>query len=430
MSMKYALLPVFALFAMYAQAQSFINIQYKNGTVTSINVDDVQEITFTKAEKGTADNPYTVAELLVACQGLETDALLKDGAEVYARGIITKVKEMSTQYGNATYYIADSQVGYEQFTVYRGSLVNRAPVTVGDELAVGDTVVVCGQVKNYRGTTLEFIQGNYLVSLKKYNSEETLRSVLKRLEFPMRQGGDNNLIVVHTAKLNDETGEEGVNYSVEWDTNKHAQRWSCYQMYESVMARLVSRYQGGYPNDVFLPLAYHLDPDPYVRSGYDHGHILPSADRMASAQSNEQTFYMTNMQPQVHAFNAGLWEKMEDQVRTWAERFDTLYVCKGGTIDKEENIMGYLGADANMIPVPKYFFMALLGKSSTGYTAVGLWVEHRDDYPSNASVSNYVVNIRDLEQKTGLDFFHNLPDTVEEQVETLPLSNLKNVWGM
>ena len=63
MSMKYALLPVFALFAMYAQAQSFINIQYKNGTVTSINVDDVQEITFTKAEKGTADNPYTVAEL-------------------------------------------------------------------------------------------------------------------------------------------------------------------------------------------------------------------------------------------------------------------------------------------------------------------------------------------------------------------------------
>ena len=238
------------------------------------------------------------------------------------------------------------------------------------------------------------------------------------------------MLVVHTAKLNDVTGEEGINYSVEWDTNKRAQRWSCYQMYESLLQKNASRYQGGYPNDVFMPVTYHFASDPYVKSGYDHGHILPSADRMASTQSNEQTFYMTNMQPQVHAFNAGIWEKMEEQVRTWAWQFDTLYVCKGGTIDREDQLNGYIGTDDNLIPVPKYFFMAVLGKTPSGYTAIGLWVEHRSDYPSNASVGDYVVNIRDLEQKTGLNFFHNLPDDIEESVETLPLSNLKNVWGM
>jgi len=430
MSKKFLFLSLFISTLICAQAQSFMHIHSKNGTVTSVNLEEVEEITFVKSAKGTAENPYTIAELLKACEGLGTDELLKQGNEVYACGIVTKIKEVSVQYGNISYYIADRQQGTETFFVYRGNLLDKARVTTGTELSVGDTVVVCGQVKNYLGKTLEFIAGNYLVKQRRYNPDDINKKALQRLEFPMSAEGYNNMLVVHTAKLNDVTGEEGINYSVEWDTNKRAQRWSCYQMYESLLQKNASRYQGGYPNDVFMPVTYHFASDPYVKSGYDHGHILPSADRMASTQSNEQTFYMTNMQPQVHAFNAGIWEKMEEQVRTWAWQFDTLYVCKGGTIDREDQLNGYIGTDDNLIPVPKYFFMAVLGKTPSGYTAIGLWVEHRSDYPSNASVGDYVVNIRDLEQKTGLNFFHNLPDNVEESVETLPLSNLKNVWGM
>ena len=129
-----------------------------------------------------------------------------------------------------------------------------------------------------------------------------------RLEFPHLKGG-KSLVIVHSATLNRTEG--GINYCVEWDTEKNAQRWSCYQMYSSVnyhSSYNVSRYRADndgslsaecqYPNDPDLPEAYRMTADPYKYNGYDHGHICPSADRLRSAESNYQTFYITNMQPQ------------------------------------------------------------------------------------------------------------------------------------
>lgn len=433
--MKRFIFAILAVLTSAVQAQTFMKVYTKGSTEPLIiNTADIDSITFEReAEKGTIKNPFTVAELLEACNGLGANEFLNDGAEVYARGIITRVTEMNTQYGNATYYIADKRNSKEEFCVYRGRLLNQAWVKTGDELSMGDTVTVCGKVKNFNGKTLEFDNNNYLVELRKYQPSYEERNAVFRLEMPRLKEGDNQLLLVHTATLNDLTGETGINYSTEWDTSIHAQRWSCYQLYASLLEKNTDRTQTGYPNDPFLPMTYQFAADPYVRSGYDHGHICPSADRLASVESNEQTFYMTNMQPQTHSLNAGIWSRMETQVRSWAASayIDTLYVVKGGTIDKEDQIYDYLGSDANQIPVPKYFFMAMLAKQSTGgYTAIGLWVEHIAEYSSKTPIGNFAVNIRELEQKTGIDFFPNLPDAIEESVETLPLSNLKNVWGL
>jgi endonuclease G len=186
-----------------------------------------------------------------------------------------------------------------------------------------------------------------------------------------------------------------------------------------------------YPNDPDLPSQYHFTSDPYWGSGYDHGHIIASADRAYSYNrtANIQTFYMTNMQPQVNGFNAYVWSNMEKRVRSWNTYSfrDTLYVCKGGTIDDTANIIRYLGSGKNKIPVPKYFFMALLCKNKDGYKALGFWVEHKANDDSN--LAKYVVNIDELERKTGLDFFCNLPDEVEKRVESLPVVNVKTAWG-
>ena len=133
------------------------------------------------------------------------------------------------------------------------------------------------------------------------------------------------------------------------------------------------------------------------------------------------------MQPQYHKFNAytnsgadqgeGLWVRMEKQVRTWTPRrsTDTLYVCKGGTIDREDQIIERING---RLIVPKYFFMACLMKNSQGYRAIGFWAEQmsnewRDDEP----LTNYTVTIDELEELTGIDFFCNLPDNIENSVE-------------
>ena len=173
-----------------------------------------------------------------------------------------------------------------------------------------------------------------------------------------------------------------------------------------------------------------MTADPYKYNGYDHGHICPSADRLRSAESNYQTFYITNMQPQLNVFNAGIWEKMEEQVRTWASACDTLFVCKGGTIDKQEHVLGQLTDQIkreNRIPVPRYFFMALLSKKGNNYKATAFWVEHLNEDHTNDALRNYAYSIDWLEQQTGIDFFCNLPDDIEDMVES---KMTPSEWGL
>ncbi len=258
---------------------------------------------------------------------------------------------------------------------------------------------------------------------------------LQRLEFPKVKGG-NSIVIIHTT--ND---AYGINYSVEWDCDKRSQRWSCYQMYAGNRVPNVSRYYSDtnqYPFDPDLPAGSYFDSDPYWGSGFDHGHICPSADRLYSRDANIQTFYLTNMQPQYNAFNAGIWEEMEKKLRAWistgSKAEDTLYVCKGGTIDEVSSVGGVkdpiLMKLRNGLNVPKYFFMALLRKSATGYKALAFWVEHLNEDHKNDPLGNYVINVRELERRTGIDFFCNLPDVIEEDVENTSVENIKWLWNL
>ena len=190
---------------------------------------------------------------------------------------------------------------------------------------------------------------------------KTMPIEITHLEFPKVKGG-NSMILVHKALLNKRTNEYGVNYSVEWDTDKKSQRWSCYQMYNGISVANVQRYRSDtdqYPRDNSIPSAYQFTSDPFWRTGYDHGHICPSADRLGSEEANIQTFYLSNMQPQLNGFNAKVWANMENQLRTWnrTDFRDTLYVCKGGTIDNPTQILETIGQG---LIVPKYFYMAIL----------------------------------------------------------------------
>lgn len=259
---------------------------------------------------------------------------------------------------------------------------------------------------------------------------------ITHLEFPKVKGGSSEVIVHSTTQY-------GMTYALEWDHTKRAQRWTCFEITTANRVKNWSRYKwnstswGGDP--------FQLDPkvpkneQPSVRgefsgsyypdggkSYYQRGHICASEDRVYSKDANEQTFYMTNMMPQVGNFNGKIWAKLEERVRTLALNTDTLFVCKGGTIDNSEQILGYT---RSRFIVPRYFFMALLAKNKLGYKAIGFWVEHLNEDHSNDKLGIYAVNIADLEKKTGIDFFCNLPDDIEKQVETLDIDNVKRAWG-
>ena len=276
--------------------------------------------------------------------------------------------------------------------------------------------------------------GNGIVNVNRNDASQ--EPALLRLEFPKVKGG-NSRVLIHT-----NNDEFGINYSVEWDCDKRSQRWSCYQMYATNRVAKTSRYYSDtnqYPYDPDLGVNEYFSYDPFRSSGYDHGHICPSADRLYSKEANYQTFFLTNMQPQRHIFNAGIWEAMEGKLRSWIHQSsnikDTLYVCKGGTIDAVETPGGIkdpiLTTLSNGLIVPKYFFMALLYRSKTGnYKALAFWVEHLNEDHSNDALGNYVINIDELERRTGIDFFCNLPDDIENEVESMSVEDIKWLWTL
>ena len=126
-----------------------------------------------------------------------------------------------------------------------------------------------------------------------------------RLEFPKLNSNGNSSVIVHNSELN-------------YNQNENVKRYDT-----GVSTPEIPSPTGQYPNDPDCTI-FQFSKDPYKNNGFDHGHICPSADRQRSTKYNYQTFYLTNMQPQYNKFNAGLWEKMEQIVRTWADWSDTL----------------------------------------------------------------------------------------------------------
>ena len=264
------------------------------------------------------------------------------------------------------------------------------------------------------------------VNINKHVVKAGVPAEVTRLEFPRLREIGNNIVVVHKTS---DSYSNGVNYSVEWDIEKKSQRWSCYQMMKGYQVTGITRYYGEpqYPFDEDLPSYDYYSQDYFWGSGFNHGHICPSADRLYSDRANYQTFYLTNMQPQYTEFNAGIWEKLEIRIRnawTPSNATDVLYVCKGGTIDNENQIIKRI---SGRLIVPKYFFTALLLKNSSGYRAVGFWLEHTANDRSGDNLKNYAMSIDELEQLTGIDFFCNLPDDDESKVEA---SYSANAWGL
>lgn len=243
-----------------------------------------------------------------------------------------------------------------------------------------------------------------------------------RTEFPaLKQGGKQKVLVYRMKST--AYDKDGVNFSVEWDCKKRSQRWTCYQMHRGYSGKY-SRVSNFYFDTTNLTADEYYDEFKYF-PGYDRGHICPSGDRTASEEMNAQTFVMTNMQPQYHQFNGydkqtgdnGLWVRMENQLRKWADKLsatDTIFVCKGGTIDSETNIITRIGGK---LIVPKYFYMAILRKSSFGYAGMAFWSDQTKSWRMNETLRSHAISISELEKRTGIDFFCNLPDDVEAQVE-------------
>jgi endonuclease G len=257
------------------------------------------------------------------------------------------------------------------------------------------------------------------VKLGKYES---------RLEVPKLIGGDN-LFIQHSIKI----GNDSVmTYCLEYNPAKNHSRWIAFR-FDGLTRDLGSGRTNAWADDPKLPKKYQVGYGAFSR--YTRGHLCASYDRQYSKEANQQTFYMTNMSPMQYDFNGNYWTAYEQYVQGIgrdASFADTLYVVKGGTIDQTQGTVS--SSNGKSIVVPRYYYIALLRFKAGNYSAIGFWVEHKDygysgnKYAPLSVVRDKAVNIDDLEKKTGIDFFHNLPNLKEDAIEGEDVETLKKIW--
>jgi endonuclease G len=159
-------------------------------------------------------------------------------------------------------------------------------------------------------------------------------------------------------------------------------------------------------------------PTDYARSGYDRGHLAPAADFKYSAEAIKESFYMSNMSPQMPAFNRGMWKGLEGKVREWATDKKKLYLISGPILKK---YLRKIGTD-NKVSIPKQFYKIVVSLDSKHPHAIAFLMPNK---LCEGFYDDYRVSIDEIEALTQIDFFSKLPDELETYLEK---SNTSDRW--
>lgn len=147
----------------------------------------------------------------------------------------------------------------------------------------------------------------------------------------------------------------------------------------------------------------------YKQSGYDRGHLCPAADRKYSKTTHDETFLTSNISPQMHDFNAGIWNLLEQKVRYWARKYDGIFIVTGGVLKGELKTIG-----DERVGVPNYFYKVLLDYNNDNPKMIAFLMEHEN---SNLPLYSFVVPVDTIERLTGIDFFPQLQDDIIDALE-------------
>ena len=163
-----------------------------------------------------------------------------------------------------------------------------------------------------------------------------------------------------------------------------------------------------FKSDSELPKETRSTLSDYAGSGYDRGHLAPSATMDFSRQSMLQSFLLSNISPQLAGFNRVGWRALEKHVRDLANEYQELYVVTGPIYQGQEEKIG------RGVVVPGAFYKVILDPYFND--AIAFIVPHRN--VSAEELSHFIVTIDEVEDQTGLDFFSKTPDTIEQQMES------------
>ena len=226
------------------------------------------------------------------------------------------------------------------------------------------------------------------------------------------------------------------NYTVCYNPDALTTYWVAYPLNSSYMGSAGRNEEWAYVDSDLLPTnkqvnvvdgsfySWYNNKDDKGTNNYSKGHLVPSNSRTSSVGMNKQTFLSVNIAPQhQNSFNGGVWNALEGKLQTLATT-QQLFIVTGTmcqSIGDGFSTSDTYDTSGKKIPAPRYFYKVVLKvddvNNPTSASAIGFWYTN-EAHIGNYYDANYVKSVDQIEAWTGLDFFVNLPDSIEENAES------------
>lgn len=197
-------------------------------------------------------------------------------------------------------------------------------------------------------------------------------------------------------------------YSLAYNENAEQAAWVIYRITADNLNGDVKR-KNYFKQDTSVATGSASNAD-YDKSGYDKGHLAPAADMSWDERAMNESFLLSNMSPQRKGFNRDAWKKLEEQIRIWATKEETLYIVVGPVLHDSLPVIG-----KNKVAVPEYFFKVVLDVSLPEYKGIGFLMKNEK---TKRPLHHFAVTIDSVEIFTGFDLFSALPDELEAAIES------------
>lgn len=205
-------------------------------------------------------------------------------------------------------------------------------------------------------------------------------------------------------------------YALSYNNSRGSANWVSWRISQSDFG--AAERQNNFRPDPNLPPSFtRVTPADYTGSGFDRGHLCPSADRSSSEEANSQTFYMTNMTPQTPDLNRNVWNDFESYSRELVKKQNVdLYVVAGCYGDKgklKKKVTVPTNCWKIAVPVPAGADFSTVN-ANTQVIAV--------DMPNTPNLGTpdwrkFRTTVRAIEGKTKLNLLSNLPQNLQDTLE-------------
>lgn len=204
--------------------------------------------------------------------------------------------------------------------------------------------------------------------------------------------------------LNGELIDHGY-YSLSYNEQHEQAEWVYYHLTSTMISGSFKRTDN-FRSDPFISSGSASLTD-YKGSGYDRGHLAPAADMKLSVSAMSESFFLSNMSPQDPSFNRGAWKKLETLIRNWVLGESSVYVVTGPIFNDNLGSIGY-----NNVTIPGYFYKVVYSdknKEMIGFVMPNQKTDH--------DLKIFVRSVDFIENQTGIDFFYQLEDNLESELE-------------